>query len=110
MSSVSPHQVIKNAVWAVGAKLAPGETAIQLLIAEPLQTCAPARWPAARGNVRAVAQRPFPSTMIATFKGADLRRVLCVIKQPPLKVAPLKPAGSHASYTRQGYYVLSSTL
>src|SRR6266545_2512160 len=37
--------------------------------------CAPARWPAARGRPRRVAQRPLPSMMIATW-----REVLCFIK------------------------------
>src|SRR5436190_4327456 len=37
---------------------------------------APARWPAARGSPRRVAQRPLPSITIATWK-----EVLCFIKQ-----------------------------
>src|SRR5947207_1366613 len=38
---------------------------------------APARWPAIRGSPRAVAQRPFPSMIIAACKP---REVLCDIK------------------------------
>jgi hypothetical protein len=43
---------------------------------------APSRWPAARGNPRAVAQRPLPSMMIPTCRPAMLcrRKVLCTIK------------------------------
>src|SRR4030081_3628218 len=33
----------------------------------------PRRWPSARGKPRAAAQRPFPSMMIATCRGASVR-------------------------------------
>src|SRR6266487_1433118 len=41
---------------------------------------APARWPAARGSPRRVAQRPLPSMTMATWK-----EVLCFIKSPAKK-------------------------
>src|SRR6266550_2609331 len=41
---------------------------------------APARWPAARGRPRRVAQRPLPSMTMATWK-----EVLCFIKSPAKK-------------------------
>src|SRR5688500_4689923 len=41
---------------------------------------APARCPALRGSPRAVAQRPLPSMMMATWGWADRDELLCVIK------------------------------
>jgi len=40
----------------------------------------PARWPAARGIPREVAQRPLPSMMIATWKVALRCRVLGIVE------------------------------
>src|SRR5947208_16911906 len=55
-----------------------------------LTTSAPARWPSMTGTPRAVAQRPLPSVMMATYLGVMGRR------NPRTKFA-LKPTKSARS-------------
>src|SRR5258705_12475555 len=65
---------------------------------------APARWPAARGRPRRVAQRPLPSMTMATWK-----EVLCFIKSPAKKKSPLS-ACAGARRADQRFHVIEIAL
>src|SRR2546426_282966 len=63
---------------------------------------APARWPAARGRPRRVAQRPLPSMTMATW-----REVLCVIKRSRKKK---NPRSARARCANQRFHVVEVAL